>query len=509
MSKKAFTSIAGASIVVIILSIISKGFGFFREIIFAYNYGLDQKYDLFLIGAVIPVYLTSVITFLGQNFFIPVHKKIKIISDKDSFIFLNNSIFIFLAGGILISILLFLFSENIIELFVISDLSAKQFALKIFRLMLITIPLSCISSIISAYLQSEYDYYSPLFSLLIINISVIIVVLIFTKQINVYSIAYGFLLGNVVQFLFLFFKIKKIFSFKHISNFEFIKNFSFNILIITTFIEALGQLFLIIDRMFYNSIESGGIAALNYALNIYILPLTIFSMAFSSVLFPKLTHSFYEKNTKQLNDNLNAGININTFVIVPIAFIFFFFGDSIIEILFQRGEFKIKETVITFNILKYLSISLIFYSAYAIVNKILFGVGEYKFLLMLYLSAICLKIIFSFLFITDMKQNGLALSSSICYIFLFIASYFYLTKKINSERKMLIFSEMLISVLVGLLSFAIFYIISLAIKSNDVNVNLLKIFAFISIYVFTSFKINRSYQLLFKDIKSRIKEMIN
>ena len=59
MNQKFTSTIAGASIFISIVGLLSRGLGFIREIIFANNFGLETEFDLYLVGAVLPISINS------------------------------------------------------------------------------------------------------------------------------------------------------------------------------------------------------------------------------------------------------------------------------------------------------------------------------------------------------------------------------------------------------------------------------------------------------------------
>ncbi len=66
-----FTSTAsGAFILIMVINVLSRGLGFLREVLFANFFGLGIDFDIYLVGAVFPIMLNSVILYLGLNYFI-------------------------------------------------------------------------------------------------------------------------------------------------------------------------------------------------------------------------------------------------------------------------------------------------------------------------------------------------------------------------------------------------------------------------------------------------------
>ena len=66
-TKKFTTTIAGASIFIAVSGFLSKGIGFFREIVIANFFGLSVDYDIYLVGAVLPLTINTILLCIGQN----------------------------------------------------------------------------------------------------------------------------------------------------------------------------------------------------------------------------------------------------------------------------------------------------------------------------------------------------------------------------------------------------------------------------------------------------------
>ncbi len=134
---------------------------------------------------------------------------------------------------------------------------------------------------------------------------------------------------------------------------------------------------------------------------------------------------------------------MNTFIFIPIAFILFFYGDTLIRIFFERGKFVEESTAITFGVLRFYSLSLVFYSVYAVFNKIFYSIGKAKLLLVITITGLLLKLFLNFVLV-DLQQDGLALSTSISFIFFFFASYIILNAKLKIKDRSLFIKDFII-----------------------------------------------------------------
>ncbi len=165
MNKKLRSSVAGASIIITITGILSKGLGFFREVIFASLFGLSSDFDIYLVAAVLPLTINTIILYLTQNYLIPSFKD----GENQEFIQHNLSLFIFI--GVIIAVLLFIFSGPIITLYFQSQNAESVItAVNIFRLYLISIPINCAVSVLIAYQQTHFEFRYPAYSQLLLNL---------------------------------------------------------------------------------------------------------------------------------------------------------------------------------------------------------------------------------------------------------------------------------------------------------------------------------------------------
>lgn len=438
MLKKLTSSVSGIFLFLFFINIISRVLGFFREILFAYFFGTQQEFDVYLIAAVIPTTISVIILYIGQNYFIPAfhsHKK----NNDNATEFLKSNMFIFFVAGLCLTILFFLFTPNIISIFINESYGGYfNLAQDIFKILLIILPISAVISIISAYFLSEMDFISPAVSRLFLNIAIIPVIWFSSKNIGIYSISIGLAIGILLQFIYLFLKLKikdKWQLKSYVKNWNKLgENFK-SVIIIIIIIESISQLYSLSDRFFYSSVDSGGIASLNYASNIFMLPISIISVSIATIIFSKVSEHFAGQSKININSYISEFLRVNFIIFLFTTFILLLFGDVIVKIIFERGKFGSSDSTSTFNLLKIFSISLLFYSTYSLYNKILYSAKLIKPLFIITVLGIMLKIILNFLLVTNFKQSGLALSTTISYLFFFASSNLIIKYKLKIKSR--------------------------------------------------------------------------
>lgn len=485
MSKKFSSTVAGGAIIITFFGLLGRGLGIIREAVFANYFGLSTNFDLYLIGAVLPITINSIILYLAQNFYIPNYNKAKSVSEQKAQRFRSVAFVGFTLLGLIIALILFSISDQIIKLYVQNvKLEDILIAKNVFNIFIITIPFSFSISILSAILNADFEFKFPSFSQLYLNVAIIIVVLFFADSIGIFSIAWGYLIGTIIQFTYLYYKtnhVSKISS-KKLQLSELTSFFSLSFLLII-FIESIGQIYSLADRFLYYRVDSGGIAALNYAFIIFLIPISIFSLSLSTAILPKLSEMAIDNSIKEKSENIKHYFGVNLFLIVPITLILLLQGDFIIKILFERGQFSPGDSNITFSAMQFYAVSLIFYSSYAGINKLAYSSGLIKELFVVAVFTSVFKIGLNFILVDSMKQNGLALSSSVSFLFLFLGTYFISLRNKLIVSKGAFTKQLVINLTNGIFSYLISIILlnNLFHKSNLVEI--FQIILFILIFL--------------------------
>jgi putative peptidoglycan lipid II flippase len=510
MKNKFTSTIAGASIFIALISLFVKGLGFLREIIFAGYFGTGKDFDLYLVGAVLPVTIDTVLLYVGQNYFIPAYNDYTAQGGIKRKEFLFKTFVRFFLGGILLAAILLIAANPILEFYAGDDsISNYETIHSVFLIFLCTIPLSAGTSILSAYLQSELEFRFPSIARLFLNISVITFVLIFAERIGVFVIALGYLTGGILQLLYLIIKSGiRIPSnlFKTLLEKDTPSSALTYSIVTIVLIEAISQLYLLFDRYFYNDVTTGGIAALNYAFALFVFPIGIFSMALATAIFPKITSTIKDKNNMQIKSIFLDSLQVILFLFTPISFIFIFFSDEVVRLIFERGSFSEMSTQYTATSLAYYSISLVFYAAYGVINKIFYSSNLTKSLLMITVTGSLLKLLLNLILVKSLQHNGLALATTITYLYFFVLSFIVLNIKLRIGTTFEFATNLVIVLANALISYLVTYIIVQSFYFNETTLNVFQILLFVLLFVWNLHMIKHPSIRIFTGIYLRVKE---
>ena len=330
------------------------------------------------------------------------------------------------------------------------------------------------------------DFVPPAISRLFLNVAIIPIVIFSSKNIGIYSIAIGLSAGILIQFVYLFLKLKMKDKWKlnsYIKNKNILgKNFT-SIIISIVIIESISQLYSLSDRFFYTSVDRGGIASLNYAYNIFMLPVSIISVSIATIIFSKISEYYASSFNTDINHYVSEYLRVNFVIFLFTTFTLLLFGDVIVKIIFERGKFVSSDSASTFNLLKIYAASLLFYSTYSLYNKIMYSSKMVKQLLVITIIGITLKIILNFILVKEFKQSGLALATTISFIFFFISANLLIRYKLkikSSYNYFLMVPYYLVNILIA-------YLFSTIISSlffyTNIQKSMFMLFTFIIVYI--------------------------
>lgn len=491
MRKNFVSTVAGASLILSIVALLGKGIGFVREIIYANKFGLSTDYEIFLVGAAVPIFLNTAIIYLTQNFFIPAYNQALKKSYADAIEFFNFSFWWLVSISVLISILLALLSNPTVSLFVGSASSAfKEDGINIFLLFLITIPANTVISVITAKMQADFKFIYPAVIQIVLNVVIIILILIFTNLLRIYVLPMSFVAAYFISALLLLRRSAKEikFNYKTMMNKDKISS-NYKTFLFLLLIEVLSLSYMLLDRYFYDIVPVGGIAALNYAIVIFALPISIISLPFVTTVFSKFSQN--SQFAQELNKNdFNFALTINNFLMVPISFLLFFGGETFLRIFYEHGQFTAESTRITASTLNYYTIGLVLYSSYLIIVKYLYSVQLVSKVLYISIAAFLLKLTFNFLFVNHFKHDGLALSTSIVYIISFLIGFYLIDLGKRSSEKIFYLKSLVYFLLNSLTSLLLTHIVFYIIDLQHLYKNILAFIFFIGFYLLYSNLLN-------------------
>ncbi|MGL5348079.1 MAG: murein biosynthesis integral membrane protein MurJ [Peptostreptococcaceae bacterium] len=444
--------IAKVTIGLMIITIISKILGFGRELVLGSVYGASIYSDVYITSMNIPILIFDLIGMAIATTFIPLYYE-----NEEKFgtnrarEFSSNILNLVLVVSLIISIICAICTEPIVKLFAMG-FKEEEFKLTVqfTRIMLSGGIFICTKNLITSYLQAKESFLIPGLSGIPFNIIIIISILSSFKY-GVYTLPIGTLIAMASQFIFQYpFAIKKGFKYKFKINIkdEYISQIIW--LVLPVFIGiSVNQINAMIDRTFASTLMEGAVSSLNYANKLNLFVMGLFITTLTAVIYPNLSKIYAEDDKSTFSYLVSKYVNIIIILVIPISVGAIILAQPIVKLLFERGAFDSRATVMTATSLAMYSIGMVAYGLRDILSKVFYSLKDTKTPMINGIVTIIINILFNFILIRKFGYQGLALgtslSSIVCIVILFMSLkkkiiYFGQDKIINTSIKVVISS---------------------------------------------------------------------
>ncbi|MCX5811203.1 MAG: murein biosynthesis integral membrane protein MurJ [Proteobacteria bacterium] len=448
------TDIIRKGSIITIITLISRPLGYVREAIQAYLFGATLLVDAFVVAFNFPE-LIQTLFFSGATsaFLIPVCTKYMKNDEEYSNIyatFINLTIIITL----FLSTIFFIFSSEIIQLIAPGfDAESKRITRILFIIMIPVIALHAILSVIKAFLNAKEHFAAPEMSGIMWNIIFILAAIIFSKKFGIYSLAVGVTLGSVSQIIVQFPYLRKFniryriaLSLNHPSITEARRLFT-GALIATSIVPINS----FVGRIIASYLPHGEVASLSYAFRIFILPFSLFAVPVYTVMFSKISKLYHEKDMGGIYSHIDSSFILLCITLIPSTILLCSTGDSIIKILYERGAFTSKETLMTSRALFGYGIGILFYALSLSLVRVFNALHDMKTPAVIGITSIVINAILAALLMKQFKNLGIALATSIVSLYNFSVLYIFLKKKIKYRMTRNTFRQITKSLLSGII----------------------------------------------------------
>mgnify|MGYP001357584532 CR=1 FL=1 len=416
-------------------TIISRLLGYVRDILIAVFLGAGPLADAFFVAFRIPNTfrrLFSEGTFNAA--FVPSYSSL-ISKKKQSENFANN-VFNLLIIGLLFLVFII---EILMPLFVFliapgfeGDSEKMQLAVTLTRITFPFLLFISLASFFSAVLNSHNKFAIASAAPIILNI-LLIGVLLFGKILNdqlVYYLSYAVTLSGILQFVFLYFYIKKYFSpelkFK-IKIDSKLKSF-FKKLLPSIFSSGVTQINILIGTVIA-SFQASAVSYLYYADRVYQINLAIAGIAIGTVILPQLSKYVQDNKKEKISLMQNKALELSLFLSIPAAIALLIASEEIISSLFGYGSFDKESAKNSAQALFYFGIGLPAFSLIKVFSTFFFARHNTKIPFYISLTSVLLNIFISIIFFKEVGFLIIPIATTISSWFNAIFLFIFLKKE--------------------------------------------------------------------------------
>lgn len=439
-------TVGSAALLIAVAGIASRVLGFLRDRILASQFGAGDVLDAYYTAFRIPDLLYSLLV-LGalSAAFVPVFTEFLAEKKKeDAWKLASGTLYLLLVflGGL--AILGMLFAPWLVHVIAPGyDPLKLDLVILLTRVMLLSPIFLAVSAVFGGVLVSFKQFIAYSLAPIFYNIGIICGALFLVPSLGPVGLAWGVVLGSVLHML------AQYPSLRHTGfrfTFEAMKVWQdetvrrvIRLMIPRSLSLAVNQVSLLAVTIFASLLASGSLAVFTLANNIQSVPLGLFGIAFSVAVFPSLAFFAAKKRDEDFFDILTQTSRRILFFVIPLAFFMIIFRAQFVRVILGAGNFDWEDTILTFEVLKFLSLSLFAQSLIPLFARAFFALQNTKMPFYIALVSAGVQIALIPILLPEYGVLSLAISFSAGSILNIILLYFALRKRISSwdDRKFL------------------------------------------------------------------------
>ena len=433
--------VAKAAGVVGLATMLSRIFGFIRDMVVAGIFGAGLVTDAFFVAFRIPNLLRRLLAEGSLTVsFVPVFTEYLKQRSREEALELANVVFTALSVILaIVSVAGVIFSPLIVTLIAPGFIkSPDQYELTVLltRFMFPYIFFISLVALCMGILNSLRHFAAPALSPVILNISMILATLslrdFFAEPI--YALAVGVMIGGLLQLAmqwpFLIkmgVRLKPDFNFRHPG----LKRIGL-LMMPAAFGAAIYQINVFIGTILASLLPKGSVSYLYYADRIVELPLGVFAIAVGTAALPSFSDQVARGEFEDFKKTISFSMRLILFITVPATVALVALRIPILSVLFQRGAFDAASTIQTADALLYYTLGLWAFSLIRIIVSAFYSLQDTKAPMKAAIVALIVNVACSVVLMSPMKHGGLALATSIASAVNVIMLGIILKKRIGS-----------------------------------------------------------------------------
>ncbi|MFQ5561500.1 MAG: murein biosynthesis integral membrane protein MurJ [Nitrospinota bacterium] len=436
-------SLLKATGIISIGTLLSRVFGFIRDMVIAMIFGAGMATDAFFVAFKIPNLLRRL---LGEGAlsaaFIPLFTEYSVKrSDTEAWKFASavlSSLFLVLIALVLLALYGMPGIISVLAPGFLKDQEKFELAVSLTRVTFPYILFISIAALFMGILNSMRRFVVPAFSPVLLNFALIGAAFFICPYFSppVKGLAIGVLLGGIFQLTVYVFAMKKAgmklrpdFTFTHPG----IKRV---VSLMGPSVIALGvtQINIFFDTLIASFLKEGSISYLYYADRVMQLPLGVFGTAIGTAILPSLSLLAAKDEYGEMASTISFGLRFAFFITLPASVALIVLSTPIISLLFGRGSFEGTDVAMTAQALSAFSAGIVAYSGIKVLSPVYFALKDTKTPVKIAVASMLVNIVLNVVLMWPFRHAGIALATAISAILNFALLTFFLKGKIDGIK---------------------------------------------------------------------------
>ena len=408
------------------MTLLSRLFGFLRDLVIAMMFGSSAATDAFFIAFRIPNVQRRL---LGEGAitaaFVPVFSEdFKGKRPDRAWEFTSQLFTILFCSLVLISGLIMIFAPQLIAVLAPGfrdDPEKFNLTIELTRWMAPFLICIGLAALCMGILNACNVFALPAAAPVMLNISMIASAFLIAPNMErpIIGLAIGVLVGGAMQLAFqLPATIRRGLRFTLSINWEHTGIVKFGKLMVPAiFGLAVYEINILVDTILASLLPGGSVSYLYYGNRLVQLPLGVFGVALAVAILPMLSEHATKNNISELRETLAFGVRLILFITVPATLGLILLRVPIINALWERGEFSSSSTGGTSIALLYYGVGLCAVAGIKVVAAAYYSLQDTKTPMKIGIYPMLLNIVLNLILMGPLKHGGLALATSLSAIF--------------------------------------------------------------------------------------------
>ncbi len=467
LSKSEEKNVSRAAGVVSSFTFLSRILGLVRDMVIAAFFGTGMVADAFIVAFRIPNLLRRLFAEGSLTIaFIPVFTEYLAKKTRQDAFEMARVVLTFLALIlVLVTLLGVVFAPWVVRLQAPGFGSVEKYELTVF-LTRITFPYIFLISIVAFFmgvLNSLRRFAAPAAAPIFLNVGIIFAACFISPHCSepITGVAIGVIIGGILQVALQLplvyregLKLAPIWQPRHPA----LKTIGL-LMLPAVFGSAVYQLNSFIGTLLASLLVEGSVSWLYYADRIVQFPLGVFAIAISTAVLPSLSTQAVNKDFNAFGDTVVHALRLVFFITLPATAGMIVLGEPIFRVLFERGAFDAKSTLMTNQALFYYALGLWAFSGIRIVVSAFYAMQDTKTPVKVAFIALFVNLFAALALMGPLKHGGIALALSVSSLVQFCLLLFFLNKKIPLSNLSSAVKSVLKSISASVvMGFSVFYI---------------------------------------------------
>lgn len=175
----------------------------------------------------------------------------------------------------------------------------------------------------------------------------------------------------------------------------------------------------------------GGVTTFTFCFQLIMTPYGIFAVSVATVLYPALSRHANDQDLEGFRRVLSLGVRWTTLIMLPICLGMSATSEPLTRVLFERGEFTYRDTLVTASFLRLYSLSILPYALLIFATRGFFSLKDTRTPAYIMIAGVVLNIALNFLLMYLMGLSGIALAATLTAVFSACTFMLLLRRKVH------------------------------------------------------------------------------